>query len=374
MKCVLISCFNAYDQRIRPIETFLRGKGYDCEYITSDFNHRDKTRYIVNRDRSIQISVLPYYKNLSIRRLMSHYIFAKKAIKEVKRIQPDLLYVMLPPNSLARFATHYKKKNKVKLVYDLYDLWPETIPFKNFRVLMSFPFSIWRGLRDRNLQEADVVITECNLYQDILQDVLVGTKTKTIYPLKQECRVGGKPILDRNIINLCYLGSINNIIDIPSIVKLVNAINKMKPTVVHIIGDGESKDNFIKEIISTGARVEYYGKIFDQNEKQKIFDKCHFGLNIMKDTVCVGLTLKSLDYFHAGLPIINNIKADTTEIVDLYKTGFNITDKTIENIAKKIVNIDIEELMNMRVNTTEVYDRIFSSKEFYKRMEEVFGI
>jgi hypothetical protein len=44
MKCVLISCFNAYDQRIRPIETFLRGKGYDCEYITSDFNHRDVVR------------------------------------------------------------------------------------------------------------------------------------------------------------------------------------------------------------------------------------------------------------------------------------------------------------------------------------------
>lgn len=41
----------------------------------------------------------------------------------------------------------------------------------------------------------------------------------------------------------------------------------------------------------------------------------------MKDNVCVGLTMKSIDYFQHGLPIINNIQEDTTEIVKQYKVG-----------------------------------------------------
>ena len=35
----------------------------------------------------------------------------------------------------------------------------------------------------------------------------------------------------------------------------------------------------------------------------------------MKQEVFVGLTMKSIDYFEAGLPIINNIHGDTWNIV-----------------------------------------------------------
>jgi len=95
----------------------------------------------------------------------------------------------------------------------------------------------------------------------------------------------------------------------------------------------------IEEVKGSGAIVEDYGKVYDPKEKQQIFDKCHFGLNIMKDTVCVDLTLKSIDYFQHGLPILNNIQADTTKIVDKYNVGFNITD---ENISKLPIRLQLQ--------------------------------
>ena len=76
------------------------------------------------------------------------------------------------------------------------------------------------------------------------------------------------------------------------------------PVTLHIIGDGESKQELIDAAKAGGATVEYHGKIHDPQDKQDIFDKCHFGLNIMK-SVCVGLTMKSIDGFLS--PIINNI-------------------------------------------------------------------
>ena len=43
----------------------------------------------------------------------------------------------------------------------------------------------------------------------------------------------------------------------------------------------------------------------------------------MKKSVCVGLTMKSIDYFEFGLPIINNIKGDTWNAVEEYGIGIN---------------------------------------------------
>lgn len=68
----------------------------------------------------------------------------------------------------------------------------------------------------------------------------------------------------------------------------------------------------------------------------------------MKDSVCVGLTMKSIDYFQHGLPIINNIKADTTELVEEYKVGFNEIDFEKELLSKKIQNLSVDDVIEMK--------------------------
>lgn len=112
--------------------------------------------------------------------------------------------------------------------------------------------------------------------------------------------------------------------------------------------------------------MKYHSKLYDAAEKQLIFDQCHFGLNIMKKDVCVGLTMKSIDYFQHGLPIINNIQADTAEIVELYKIGFNLTDTNIQELVYEITNIDLEQFVEMR-KTPKVFNDFFSSVAFNKK-------
>lgn len=73
---------------------------------------------------------------------------------------------------------------------------------------------------------------------------------------------------------------------------------------MHIIGNGEKKEQFIQEVLAVGVKVIDHKEVYDQREKQEIFDQCNYGLNVMKSSVCVGLTMKSLDYMCAGLPII----------------------------------------------------------------------
>lgn len=370
MKVTIVNCFDTYEHRVDLLHNYFKKKGHIVSVIQSDFRHFQKTKRYDKKENFIFINTLPYYKNMSIDRMRSHYDFSRKAFKKVEEIQPDLLYVLIPANSLAKFAVLYKKKNPtIKLYFDLIDLWPETMPIGKIKVLP--PFTFWKRLRDKYLKSADYVVTECDLYQEVLKDVLKGIKTKTIYLARENKETISNPILEDDKVNLCYLGSINNIIDIQMIKEVIEKINIFKPVTLHIIGDGESKEELINEIKSIGARVEYHGKVYDKKKKQEIFDRCHFGINMMKDSVCVGLTMKSIDYFEFNLPIINNIQGDTKKLVDKFNIGLNIEKNNINIISKEIININKNEYIKMRKNTKKVFEDLFTIEVFYESIEEI---
>ncbi len=228
------------------------------------------------------------------------------------------------------------------------------------------PFTFWGAMRDKSINNADLVITECDLYQTVLSDALKGVKAETVYLAKREINVVSNPELSDDEIHLAYLGSINNIINIPKIKEIIETIKVVKPVTLHIIGDGESKEELIDSAKAGGAKVEDHGKIYNSQEKQDIFDKCHFGLNIMKDSVCVGLTMKSIDYFQHGLPIINNIPADTAEIVEKYRIGVNLTANN--NIILQSISVDNS---TYRKQVNKVYRDMFSVTYFTKTLEKI---
>ena len=65
---------------------------------------------------------------------------------------------------------------------------------------------------------------------------------------------------------------------------------------------------------------------------------------MMKSTVEVGLTMKSVSYFQLGLPIINNIKGDTWNLIKEYDAGINIVEN--QNIFEAMSEKNINDLMH----------------------------
>ena len=155
-------------------------------------------------------------------------------------------------------------------------------------------------------------------------------------------------------------------IDIDYIVKMCRELIKLKKVVLHIVGDGEKREELLQKARETQAEVIYHGLVYEPEKKQAIFDICHFGLNIMKSSVCVGLTMKSLDYFQAGLPIVNNIDGDTADLIDNYKIGFN----GYHALLKSIGRLQIEDYFAMRDNVRKLYYEKFTKEAFVKRLED----
>ena len=368
-KAVLISCFHYYERRIRLIEDFFSSKGYDCLYITADFDHMSKREFCVFDDACVQIPTRPYQKNLSADRLMSHWQFARDTFKKVAEYQPDVIYMIVPPNSLCRFAAQYKKRRpQVKMIYDLYDLWPETFPSTRAKKLLAAPFAVWQYMRDCGLPAADLVLTECELYQQKLSKQLRGIRTGLL-PLCVPWMSPEKPMQTwrTDEITLCYLGSMNNIIDIPAITALIGQLQKQRRVKLHIVGSGETHDLLVQKSSEAGAEVIDHGTVYDHCSLQKILDSCDFGLNMMKSSVCVGLTMKSADYFAGGLPVISSIPADTQNWIAEYNAGIHVTQ--IDETAQRILRLTEEEHTAMRSGAARLHREKLSRQAFLRYLQ-----
>lgn len=370
MKAVLVSCFDYYENRIKFIENYLLKKGFEITIICGDFDHIEKTKKKYRQANYTMVDTIPYYKNLSLKRIYSHYNFTKKVLEKVEQLKPDLLWVMIPPNYLTKELGNYRKKANTLLIYDLIDMWPETIPIKE-STLYKIPFQFWKNLRDNFLNKADLIITECSLYQEQLKYIVSKEKMKTLYLAKETNKNAIRKKTLKSKICICYLGLINNIIDIELIVKLLQEIKKYKNVVLHIIGDGENKQALLEALLEADIEVEDHGKIFNEIKKIKIFNQCHFGLNIMKRDVYVGLTMKSIDYFCAGLPVISNIPADTESLVDKYSAGFNVTKNSLKKVTKEIVKMNEDNYLKMTKQTQKMYNENFSSEAFNKKFKTI---
>lgn len=324
MNAVIVNCFDTYEHRVRLLYDVFKDNGFSVKVLTSDFRHFEKVRRTDNIPDFQFFKAEPYKKNLSYQRLHSHYKLSKEIFGSLENNSDiDILWVLVPPNSFVKDAALFKKKHpEVKLIFDLIDLWPETMPIGPMKKF--FPFSVWKKLRDKNLKYADTIVTECNLYRETLKKVLHGKNVETLYLARPLVPYEPHLTLPQDKVNLCYLGSINNIIDVDEIANVVSEFKKVKPVTLHIIGDGEKKNQLISVVENKGCSVVFHGKVYDEIEKQKIFDSCHYGLNIMKESVCVGLTMKSMDYMEYGLPLINNIKGDTWDIIEQNQIGINI--------------------------------------------------
>lgn len=367
-RAFLLSCSDHYKFRLHVVDKCLQAMGFETVYITSNYDHDTKAVFHCQVQNSIQIPVRPYKKNLSADRILSHREFAKKAFAFLEGLitPPDLLFVHIPPNFLAHYAAKYKKRHpQVKLVFDVFDLWPETFPGGKIKKLLAPAFTVWAAIRDRNLGAADYVVTECEMFR---QKLGLGERSTTVWQCAQALPEGSiRPELRSDGVYLCYLGSINNIISIPDICGLIKELAARKKVVLHIIGKGERQQEFVEEATAAGAEVIFHGPIYDEAEKLAIMNQCHFGLNIMKPSVCVGLTMKSVDYFRFGLPIINSIPADTQQLVCEQGIGVQLE----SGCADKLLAFSNEDCMQMRANTQRVFENCFEQSVISKRYDDM---
>ncbi len=356
-----ISSTNHYNVRTGKFVNDYIKKGYDVIYVTSDFDHMTKKRYYFNEYKnSKQLHVISYKKNLSISRILSHLMFSYKTFYMLLACKPELVYVEVPNNSLVKSSAKYKKINNAEIIVDVFDMWPESMPVKTKNMIVNWGFNIWRNFRNKNLKFADQIWIECDYYRELLSAQNINLPMETKYLTLENAETSIETKVSEDEIDLCYLGSINNIIDISLIEKIVSELAKNKRTRIHIIGDGERKDEFLEILKQNSIEIIDHGKVYEIDKLQEIFNQCWFGVNVLREDLAIGITMKSISYFRGGLPIINTVEGDTSRFVEECNIGINVDRHDVESCVSRILNITKDDLACMKNNTRNLFEQKFA--------------
>ena len=356
-----ISSTNHYNVRTGKFVNDYIKKGYDVIYVTSDFDHMTKKRYYFNEYKnSKQLHVISYKKNLSISRILSHLMFSYKTFYMLLACKPELVYVEVPNNSLVKSSAKYKKINNAEIIVDVFDMWPESMPVKTKNMIVNRGFNIWRNFRNKNLKFADQIWIECDYYRELLSAQNINLPMETKYLTLENAETSIETKVSEDEIDLCYLGSINNIIDISLIEKIVSELAKNKRTRIHIIGDGERKDEFLEILKQNSIEIIDHGKVYEIDKLQEIFNQCWFGINVLREDLAIGITMKSISYFRGGLPIINTVQGDTSRFVEECNIGINVDRHDVKSCVLRILNITKDDLACMKNNTRNLFEQKFA--------------
>ncbi len=338
-------------------------KNYDTQIITSNFVHPEKKHNEDLWEYCYKIRVPFYQSNISIQRIFSHFVYANGINKAIRNFQPDLLYIIIPPNYAAIRAIKLGKKLNIPCVLDIVDVWPNANVDRHSALYWFY--SLWAGMRIDATRNADKVILECENYAQF-----VSVKNFKVIPLCKEAPHQIHIDQRSNQLSIAYLGAFSTSYDFNSLIQIVASISDRLSNVI-LIGDGSEKEKVVKELEKIGVNYSDYGSMYNESMVAGVLSNCDFGYNGFKEDMIVGQSFKSLDYMSIGLPVINSMKGDLWDNIEAHNAGFNFSSRNIKGVIDKLLTITRDEIEQMRSNTKKVFSEKYSWDVYKTLMDEI---
>lgn len=384
-KIVLVSLFfyeKSDNIRITNIYRLLKEKGAEVELITTDFNHRKKRKHDPKQNPA-DITFLPvpaYKKNVGFRRLYSHLVFAFRLRNYLKKLtyRPSKVYCLVPAVSAGLACNYYCSKNKIPLVVDVIDLWPESlIILSSHKKTLDFLTYPWKRMAEKVYRSADFLFAGSVKYALHAQKfnrktnaipVYLGTDVQRYKTLLASATVKiDKPKQQKWI---CFGGMLGNSYDIEIILESFKKLSEQLTGDFKLvfIGDGQEGDKILQFKNNNALNIEVTG-FLSYADYMKYLSCADIALNSFKEGSAVAYSYKFNDYITAGIPVLNNLKGETAELITRYNIGRNFdhsVDALLDRLSELLQNPAL--LSEMRKNATFVANTVLDKKIVYREM------
>lgn len=367
-------------------------KNRNCvELISSDYSHRNKKQRNNNMSGfQYKITLLHepgYPKNICIQRFLSHKIWGENVYKYLeKRKKPDVIYCAVPSLTAAQKAAKYAKKNGVKFIIDIQDLWPEAFQMVfNIPVFSSIIFKPFKIIANQIYKNADEICAVSQTYADRAGRVnkkcerkhviFLGTKLKEFDEYAKKNEETEKPYDDFWI---GYCGTLGSSYDLKCVIDALSILQgkySFQPCFI-VMGTGPRKQEFEEYAKIKRIKVQFTGRLpYDQMCGK--LKACDVVVNPITHLAAQSIINKHADYAASGLPVINTQECiEYRDLVETYQMGFNCRNNDPEDMASKIniliKNDNLRRTMgdNARKCAEEKFDRERTYTELIDLIEE----
>ncbi len=330
----------------------------DVEIVTSDFHHGKKAhRDKITAQWPFKITFIHepgYPKNVCLKRFYSHKILAKNLTRYLKnRKKPDVIYCAIPSLDFAEAACRHAKKNNIRFILDIQDLWPEAFKMVlNIPVISSLIFAPMKWQANRIYKSADHIVAVSETYADRAKRVnktadtsavFLGTEMNTFDSYMQD-----KPTYDSKI-KIAYIGTLGHSYDVENVIRAIDTLPNKQQIKFIVMGDGPLKGRFEAFAKRFDLNIEFTGKL-DYPQMVARLGECDIAVNPIVKGAAQSIINKVGDYAMAGIPVINTLECqEYRELIDEYGAGINCECENVDEIANAILTLCENEELRLKM-------------------------
>lgn len=293
-------------------------KGHDVTYIQTDFDHLSKKHFTkitgAYKSKVVLLHVPGYGDNISYKRLWSHYLWGCKVYNYLKQNEkPDVIFIHIPSMTAAVKAASYCKKNGVRYIIDVMDIWPEVFYMSVKNKLVRFLMKPLEWYINKAYSAADEIVAVSQTYADRALSVNKKVKKGLSVFIGNDGENFDKS-RDKNMVHyndgclrIAYIGTIGYSYDIPCFLRALKLYkdNNCKPEMKFVVmGDGPKLNEFRQMSKELGVDAEFTGRI-DYEDMVGRLCSCDMLANCIVKGAQQSITNKVGDYALSGLPVIN---------------------------------------------------------------------
>lgn len=366
-------------------------RGHRVVWWTSAFDHFKK-EWVSEKDKTLDLSSnfslklmrgLGYKNNFSLSRFLDHKILASKFKKlSVKEEKPDIIVASFPSYELAFEAVDFGRKNKIPVIVDVRDEWPDIF----FEFIPAYAKPLAKILLWNDFATAKKCFKQGDYLTSMLESSLDWAMSKAGRQKTSDDRIfylGAEkmPKPQSNIekfmdakksaegkFTVVFIGNFNEFYN-PVI--LVEAAKLLQDKDIYFIlgGDGIYCNKAME--MSRDLKNVFLPGWVAEKEISFILSLADVGV-IPCSRKIKAFPNKAFTYFSAGLPVISSVDGELKKIIEEKNLGlyYNVNDAS--DLAGKIKTLQENSGLcrEMGKNTEEVFENIFDSDKIYKQFVE----
>lgn len=377
------------NNRFNYLAELFSNHSINVELVTSDFSHnkKDKRDTTDLKEINYNISFIEepmYIKNISLKRFYSHAIMAKNLKKYLYlRKKPDVIYCSVPSLDVAFTVAKFAKKNNIKFIIDIQDLWPEAFKMVfNVPIISNIIFYPMKKKANYIYASADNIISVSETYlKRALKvntkvnkgDVIyLGTDLSKFDEILKENYYRNKP---NNEIWIAYVGTLGHSYDLTSVFDALYILKKEGYTSIKFIvmGDGPLKKKFMDYAKSKEIYCEFTGRL-PYNEMVGLLAVCDIAVNPISKGAAQSIINKHGDYAAASLPVLNTQEcSEYRDLVAEYHMGINCKNNDSKDLAEKFKILLNDKKLRKRMgeNSRLLAEERFDRRKTYLQIMEI---
>ncbi|HKK19436.1 MAG TPA: glycosyltransferase family 4 protein [Opitutales bacterium] len=337
------------------------------------------------------INVPAYHKNISLRRIWSHWCYARGIVRQAgghaaKHGNPDVIIFSVPPMEAGRVALKLGKQFGAKVVLDVMDAWPEALllaavgsearRYEGMKVwaakLMLTPYY---QMMQRYCREADAICAQSQTFAEYARSFGAAGDIPVFHlAAHTPSQLPPSHPSTPSALRLVYLGSMGRIYDLRTLVESVRQLRTEGLAVeLDLIGEGERRVGLeaLVEAQGLSAGVRFHG-FLEGEALDRIMKRGDVGIIPMHPGSGVVIPYKGPHYLSFGLYVISSLPGELMELLENNACGSFYRAGDVESLREEIRQLAMqpERVKQGRAGALRLFEKDFESDAVHADMAE----